>query len=235
VERMHSLEERLGVKSSIFFLTRKRQFGFWEIGSKMLEAGACRISIPDVRNAIKYFSEKGWDVGIHQSIEAYEDAELLRDEKHDIEQITGKDVLGVRQHYLKMRFPDFWFAHERAGLKYDSTVGFRDGIGFRAGTSFPYQAFDPVHGANIAIVEIPLIIMEREIFLKDDPWMECKALIDTVEMYGGVLTILWHQRFFNEQEFPGYADLYRKIIEYCREQGAWLAPLNEINGWWAGR
>jgi peptidoglycan/xylan/chitin deacetylase (PgdA/CDA1 family) len=224
------------VKSSIYFLNKKPTASSMNIGDRMLELGACRIDIPQVREAIINLQRRGWDVGVHQSLESYANEELLRKEKEELEAITGVPCPGVRQHYLMMKMPDFWLAQEGAGFKYDSTVGFTQTVGFRTGTMFPYRAFDRVKEKALNLLEIPLTVMERNVFSDEkEPWEACREMIDIVEKQNGMLVILWHQRFFNENEFPGYAELYKKIIEYCQKRGAWVASLDEIYKWWAKR
>jgi len=45
------------------------------------------------------------------------------------------------------------------------------------------------------------------------------------------LSILWHQRVFNEKEFPGYLEIYEKIIQECKKRNAWFATGKEIYEW----
>ena len=47
-----------------------------------------------------------------------------------------------RQHYLRWRAPTTWQNWEDAGLDYDSTVGYADHVGFRAGTCYEYPIFN---------------------------------------------------------------------------------------------
>ena len=235
-DKMMAIEESFGVKSSIYFLDQRRSSWVLNLRERLLQSGACNFSNPEIRRVIKQVSDNGWEVGLHQSFDSYKNEKLLKREKEELEKITKKEITGVRQHYLKVDIPDIWLAQGGAGFSYDSTIGFTTTIGFRAGTSFPFMAFDAKAGKELNLLEIPLIIMEREVLAKDsDPWDTCRDMIDTIEKYNGLLTILWHQRFFNEDEFPGYAELYKKIIEYCQKRGAWVAPLDEIYRWWVSR
>ena len=235
-EEMKKIEEQLKVKSSIYFLNQKASASQWNLQARLLQSGACRFDVPAIRKTIKQFSDSGWDVGLHQSIESYKNEPLLRVEKGELDAITQKSATGVRQHYLKVDIPDIWLAQEAAGFDYDSSMGFTTTIGFRSATCFPFRVFDSRNDAPLRLIEIPLAIMEREVLTKDkDPWELCMEILETVEKYGGVATILWHQRFFNEDEFPGYAKLYEKIIGYCQERGAWVTSLSDVHEWWAGR
>lgn len=42
------------------------------------------------------------------------------------------------------------------------------------------------------------------------------------------MTVLWHPQVFNEEEFPGHAELYRWLIGPARRREAWIAPYEEF-------
>jgi hypothetical protein len=43
-----------------------------------------------------------------------------------------------------------------------------------------------------------------------------------------LLTLLWHQRVFNENEFPLYSKIYDFLISVCKKEGAIFIKANEI-------
>ena len=45
-------------------------------------------------------------------------------------------------------------------------------------------------------------------------------LIDLSEENNAILVIKWHNRSFNENEFPGYLRTYCEIIEACKKRNA---------------
>ena len=49
---------------------------------------------------------------------------------------------------------------------------------------------------------------------------------------GALLTVLWHNNRFNENEYPGQARVYEKIIEESMKRGAWVATGKDILEWW---
>jgi hypothetical protein len=56
-----------------------------------------------------------------------------------------------------------------------------------------------------------------------------KMLIDTVERYKGVITILWHNTYMVGDKLR----LYEKILRYCYEKGAWMTSGEEVWKWWS--
>src|SRR6185369_8504752 len=104
-------------------------------------------------------------------------------------------VAGVRMHWLF--FDDESPARlENAGYAYDSTYGYNDTVGFRAGT---LQVFKPL--AARTLLELPLHVMDTALFYPthldlapEAAKHTVAALIDEAERQGGVLTVNWHDR-----------------------------------------
>jgi hypothetical protein len=102
----------------------------------------------------------------------------------------------------------------------------------------PYRPFNLNEGRQIDILEIPLVIMDRSL-LKDymrlnvkKAWECTKHLINTVEKYNGVITILWHNNMCIDGENLRY---YEKVLEYCAEKNAWITSGEEIYNWWTSK
>ena len=49
------------------------------------------------------------------------------------------------------------------------------------------------------------------------------------------MTLLWHHSVFNNNEFPGWESDYVKILDYCKEQNAWICSGRQIQEWWTQR
>ena len=57
---------------------------------------------------------------------------------------------------------------------------------------------------------------------------KCMNIIDEAERNNGILTLLWHQRVFNENEFPGWSRIYEEIIKECKRREAFFARCIDI-------
>lgn len=109
---------------------------------------------------------------------------------------AGGCELGGRQHLLRW-WPGTWADWEACGLAYDSTVGFSDLPGFRAGTCHPYRPWLIEENREADLLEIPLVLMEGTLFdYMRLPLNECLEAFDRLlrrcEAVGGVFTLLWH-------------------------------------------
>ena len=135
---------------------------------------------------------------------------------------------------MKFKVPDTWELLSEAGFKYDTTFGYADCVGFRNGMCHPFKPFNLNTNKEIDILEISLTIMDCTLFdyMKQDmkgAWEVTKLLIDIVERYNGVITILWHNTYMIGENLK----IYEKILEYCYEKGAWMTSGEEIEKWWS--
>jgi len=212
------LEAKYDAKSSFYFLT--------------LESGESDYSynIEDIKDELSNISDNGWELGLHGGNESYNNLEDIKKKKQKLEKVLGKKVIGYRNHYLRFKVPNTWELLSKAGFKYDSTFGYADCAGFRNGMCHPFKPFNVNTGQQIDILEIPLTIMDCTLF---EDYMQLdfkkalefvKNLIDTVEQYNGVITILWHNTYMQGENLK----FYEKILEYCSKKNAWITSGEEI-------
>ena len=124
---------------------------------------------------------------------------------------------------------------DRAGFSYDTTVGYRDTIGYRTGTTQVYRPFGVKN-----LMELPLHIMDTALFypaylnLKDDEAERVvRALLNGTERVGGVLTINWHDRSIAPERLWG--DFYLNMLCELKSRGAWLANAARTVAWFRKR
>ncbi|AKB18905.1 MULTISPECIES: polysaccharide deacetylase family protein [unclassified Methanosarcina] len=220
------LEAKYDAKSSFYFLALNP------------EETDFNYNIRDLESELGFISDSGWEVGLHGGHESYKSLEDLKEKKRRVEEVLGKRIIGYRNHYLKFSVPETWELLSKAGFKYDTTLGYPDCAGFRNGMCHPFRPFNLNEGRQIDILEIPLVIMDRSLF-KDymrldvkKAWECTKHLINTVERYNGVITILWHNNTCIEGENLKY---YEKILEYCAGKNAWITSGEEIYNWWTSQ
>jgi peptidoglycan/xylan/chitin deacetylase (PgdA/CDA1 family) len=231
-ERIMPLEEDVGVRSTFFFLSEREKASVLKPRSMMLFRGRYDIDGARIKQTIRDLHAGGWEIGVHGSYKSYQNEELLRSEKEQLESIVGKPIRGVRQHYLNLEVPETWHHQAQAGFSYDSSLGYSDRIGFRWGAVHPFYPKDPLTHIKIPVLQIPLAIMDAPLMHMPDPWQAALSLIDRVEKEHGVLTINWHQRVFNPWEYREWQDMYVRIVKECQRRGAWVAPLGDIAEWW---
>jgi peptidoglycan/xylan/chitin deacetylase (PgdA/CDA1 family) len=228
-ERIVEIEKKHGVRSTFFFLNETKQLDLLHPKKWALSLDGYCFHDEKIAEIIQKLHANGWEIGLHGSYESYKDKDLLKKEKKELEDILGEDIAGIRQHYLNLKIPETWEIQYEVGFKYDSTFGYRDRIGFKDGKYLPF------HPLSNSFFVIPLTIMDSALFSnyknEDEIWRICIDLINTVEKHKGLLTVLWHQRFFNENEFPGMISIYEKIIKISKEKNAWITTAYNIIEW----
>jgi hypothetical protein len=181
------IEEGLG--ATYFFIPFKGCAGERVTLAKP-ERRAAAYDIQEAAPWVKFLEQRGYEVAVH-GIDAWHDAKRGRLEREAVARVAGTEVAGMRVHWLCFD-ADSPRMLEDAGYSYDSTFGYNDTIGFRAGTT---QVFRPL-GAR-RIVEIPLHIQDIALFspfymnLNDEQaGQKCREIVSHVRTHGGVLSIL---------------------------------------------
>ena len=235
-DKIMDIEEELEVKSTFFFLQEDAKVEPSKPETWKHYARRYKFNNLEVIKIIHKLSSGGWEVGLHGSYYSYLHQDKLQKEKKDLENVCNESIQGIRQHHLNLKIPETWHYQEKIGLGYDTSLGFKDNIGFRWGTCFPFYPLDAGTGKPLSILELPLIIMDTPLFTsKENVWGKIPELVETVEKQNGLLTILFHHSVFNESEYPGWTKMYRRIINLCKEKNAWITNANEIVKWWASR
>lgn len=225
-----ALENDLGVRSAFYFLNEPHLFReqpprSWIRPEEWIQhLGRYDVTAPEIVDLIRTLAEGGWEIGLHGSYGSYDDRERLRHEKAVLDELVEADIVGGRQHYLQLSVPDTWRHHRAIGLRYDASPGSSTEYGFQHG----YQPFAPFDDDFLVF---PLTLMESAVGHYQSfeaRRSACEGLLDEAAENHAVMTILWHPRYFNEDEFPGFRRLYRWIVEQALERGAWVGPPAEL-------
>ena len=225
-EKIMEIEEKYDVKSTFFFLNESGKANLLDKKTYPIFFGRYKIKETKVKEIIKELDKGGWEIGVHGSYYSFKNFNLLKREKEILEGIVGHKVIGIRQHYLNLDPPHTWILQKNAGFLYDASFGFRDNIGFRDDKILPFRPF------NDEFLVIPLTVMDGALFKKypttNDAWNIILKLIEYSEKKHALLTILWHQRVFNENEFPHWSKMYERIIQEGKRRHAWFARCRDV-------
>jgi len=214
LEQLIEEEKKLGITSTFYFLNETLPFRPFYLPNWRLSVGYYNIFDVRIQEFIRYLDTNGWEVGVHGSYHSYKDQSLLVKEKKDMEKILGHPVNGIRQHFLNLN-EDTWKLQKAAEFQYDTSYGYTNDIGFKGKK---YHAFYAEQLEDYLIV--PLALMDFCLMAKPDPWKAAMEVIGEAETNKACLVINWHQRLFNEKEFPGYGDLYYRIVKECQKRKA---------------
>lgn len=225
------LKVEKGLSPTYFLIPFKRRAGE-RVQGRNASRRAAAYGAADLRDQVKSLQSQGCEVGVH-GIDAWHDAVKGRAEKTEVTAVAG-ECSGIRMHWL-LRDQNTPAVLERAGYSYDSTCGYNETVGFRAGTG---QVFRPL-GAR-TLLELPMHIQDGALFYAQrldltEPEAEkrCQGLIDHARKSGGVLTLLWHDRSHGPERFWG--DFYAGLVQTLRALDGWFATAGQAAGWFRQR
>jgi hypothetical protein len=229
-ERYLELEKGLG---STFFVIPFKNYAGKNAHGVAPRKRASRYQARDIADAIKKIMAAGSEVGLH-GIDAWLDSSRARDELQEIRNLTRFSGIGVRMHWLyySKQSP---LALEQAGAAYDSTVGYRETVGYRAGTT---QAYKPLEVKRL--LELPMHVMDTALFYPDYLGLSSQKaakllgqMVDHAAQVGGCLTINWHDRSLAPERL-WYA-CYRDLVCDLKTRGPWFSTAGQAAAWFRKR
>jgi hypothetical protein len=226
------LELESDLASTFFVISTKGEAGVDSHGRTRARR-ASRYALADIGDELKRLLSANREIAVH-GIDAWRDSAKGRDERERIEEITGMAEIGVRMHwlYFNSQAP---ITLEKAGFSYDSTAGYNETIGYRAGTVQVFKHPDVDH-----LLELPLHIMDTALFypsymnLSDEQaGTAILPLIENATRFGGVLTINWHDRSLGPERLWG--DTYVTLLHDLRARTPWFATAAQAVSWFRKR
>lgn len=213
-ERIMEIEERYSVKSTFFFLNEPVTYNIFDFENWYHSFGRYRIYEKRVIEIIRLLDMNGWEIGVHGSYSSFKSSRMLKKEKTEIEDILGKSVIGIRQHYLNLIPDKTWGCQADSGFLYDSSWGLTKGIGFKNNFIAPFKPL------NNNFIVFPLTIMDYCFMEEEERWSRFDRLCSDTESNNGVLVLNWHNNVFSKNDFPGSEDTYIECIKRCADKGA---------------
>jgi hypothetical protein len=178
------------------------------------------------------------DVALHGSPESAFDLSVLKAELNKLKEI-GFNPNGFRTHYLHFDYQTSFSILEQAGIKYDSTLGYWENIGYRAGISLPFHPFNLKENRPFRVLEIPLIVMDTTLVSGKAMKMNCLAAFSRVSSmmkrsakYQSHLSLLWHNTTFDFVDYPFWGYLYWRLIKKGQKDNGWITSLSQIYDEW---
>jgi hypothetical protein len=188
----------------------------------------------DVRDELDRVVAKCCEIALH-GIDAWRDAEAGRAELVQVAETSGQTRAGVRMHWLYFSDASPQLL-ERAGFEYDSSWGYNDAVGYRAGTS---QVF--CFPGTRSLLELPLTIMDTALFYRgrmnlarQEALAQCFGLVSLARRFGGTLVVNWHDRSLAPERLWG-ASYVALQDEIERDGNPWFATAADVVDWFRWR
>lgn len=212
-DKIMTVESKYGVRSSNYFLFESIKFNLFKPGSWKLSLGRYDSNDPNIKLIIRELDQNGWEIGLHGSYLSYMNLSLMKSEKLILEDILGKKVYGIRQHYLNLS-ETTWSIQKEAGFLYDTSLGFTREIGFKDARVAPFRPFDD------HFLEIPLVIMDSCFASDKQRWKKLDMITQQAVTNNGIIVLNWHNNNLDPRDFPHYFEYYEELIKYFKDKGA---------------
>src|SRR5438552_337655 len=218
--------------STFFIIPKKGEAGMTSIGARLTRR-AVRYDLSQLQTTVAEIVARRGEIGVH-GIDAWRDTAEARKERAQIQALTHTSEVAVRMHWL-------FFDSESAGkldeaaFSYDSTLGYNETVGYRAGTT---QAFRPF--GTKRLLELPLHIMDTALFYPaylhlspEQAMMRIDAMVNDMIRFGGVLMVNWHDRSIAPERL--WDDFYIELVEKLKSAGAWFCTAAAAAQWFRRR
>ena len=200
-------ENKLGLTSAYFFLNSrvKHQDSYYQFDDVR------------IKRLIQTLEEEGKEIALHAGVMSSNDPNVIKADLEALKKVSRQPIWGNRQHRLLLRLPDTIKHLESAGVRFDSSLGFAPHEGFRNSYCLPFKLFDFENDRIMDVWEIPLIVMDKTLFgyrklTYDDAFNSIRELIGRIKRHGGVVTLLFHPDFLDEEEKPGIRNFYERVL-----------------------
>ena len=218
---------------STFFVIPRKNYAGRGIDTRASALRAARYEARELADAIGRLTAAGCEVGLH-GIDAWLDSSAGSEELEEIRRITGSSEMGVRMHWLYYN-ENSPATLEKAGASYDSTSGYNEAVGYRAGTT---QAFKPLEAKQL--LELPLHAMDTALFYVSylglsprDATAVLERMMGNAVQHGGCIVVNWHDRSLAPERL--WEAPYKNLVRDMRARGAWFATAAQTVAWFRKR
>lgn len=166
--------------------------------------------------------DQGVEVGLHPGYHSSDRPGSMAREKALLEEVHGRAVRTVRQHFLRFRTPVTQREGMACGMEEEHSMGLADTIGFRAGTCSPWPFYDRSRREVTTLRIHPFVMMDSALAYRMGlspaaAAQEACRMVDAVRRVDGCFTSVWHERFLSGYgDEQGWETLAPIIIRHAR-------------------
>lgn len=204
---------RYGFKNKFFFMA----------GRKSKNESEYDICDPRILGLIKTIYSSGHEIGVHPSFNTSKSAAQLFSEIKNFKTaclIAETNLISVdsRMHYLRFISSSTYEMLANCGVDTDASMGYADHVGFRCGTSRPFNFFSLQNDRALKIIVHPLIAMHWSMvnprYMKMSAFEasnKLRSLAFCVKQVGGTFSYLIHNDELADQRDQNE---YKNLIQF---------------------
>ena len=237
-EEIHEIENKHKIKSTYF----------WGVESDSSEDVDYKIDEPDIAEEMRKIKDRGNEIALLASAKSYRSDTHSNQKKILSDAINDKNI-GVRQNRFKYDFEVTPELHNKNDYLYDSSMSFRNHIGFKNGIGFPYRIFSQRKRDKIGKIgldfkknclEIPLTfydnalkISKTKILTYDKATELMNDLIKATNSVNGLLTLDFSISNFADVNYAPI--LFDETLKKLKQRKVFWGTYKEIAEWWKKR
>jgi len=158
----------------------------------------------------------------------------------EMDKLSGFSSHGFRVRYLNLNYQNLFSALEKGKVKYDSSMGFDEHVGYRAGISYPFQPYNLKEDRPFNLLEIPVIALDSSLMNQnknDNKRAEAKInrLVKISKEHNSHISVSWHTHHFEKIDYPKWGKIYWKLLNYSKRNSAWLCSLDKMYNFWQNK
>lgn len=206
---LDELHQKYNLHPYYFFLLAEKRKGY----DKNLSPDTNAMQQLIKQHAAKY------DVGIHPSWQSGDDINLLKKEISLLENISGDNITGSRQHYIRMTLPDTYRLLIENGITEDYSMGYGSINGFRASVASSFYWYNLEREQQTCLLIRPFCYMEANSFFEQNYTAEqaneeLQQYQDVVKSVNGQLITIFHNHFVTAQkEWLPWRNMYADFLK----------------------
>jgi hypothetical protein len=172
----------------------------------------------DMRKLLNHFATHT-TLGIHPSYQSNLSSTLILKEKKTLEQLTNQTINYSRQHYIKLRFPETYQNLLKAQIFEDYSMGYSTHLGFRAGTSRPFNWFDLSNNCETLLNVTPFCFMDttahfEQKFNAETSFNLLKEVSKKIKATSGLLVTIFHNfSLGSDTQWKGWKEQYAAFLK----------------------
>ncbi|MBC8184896.1 polysaccharide deacetylase family protein [candidate division KSB1 bacterium] len=220
-DQILQIEQELGVAATYNFITTNKKIDG-------LPNADYNINSKRISDVIKKIIINGNSIGIHGSVGTHISHKKLTSEIN----CFPHKVIGGRFHYLMLKIQESFDIIEKAGLQYDSSLGYAECIGFRNGYCYGFAPYNFREERAYHFREFPLMVMDKTLIKPyymglspDEAFNKVMSLIKEIRKFNGHLILLWHNSVMSGFKYRDWVNFYESIIKECLKMNANIKPL----------
>lgn len=196
-----------------------------------------RPDTPGARRILEDITRDGHAVGLHGSFATVTSPAKFIEQRQRLEGLLGRQVEGVRQHFLRFDPERTPRAMQQGRFRYDSTRGFADRNGFRLGVADVLPRWEEPDGEGEPLAQAPFVWMDRALSKYrrvEDPtvWIaDALELARACRAVEGLWVGVWHPNLVPALGYPEAPAAFAQLLDGLLSECPFVGTLDEIVAW----